>query len=282
MTIDLNPVKTALGLAAIAAAIGTTAKVNITHVAIGDGDDGGGAGGYVPDGTEIALKNELLRSPIAGYQLNGTQIIIQALFSSVAVVLTHEVGFFLEDGTLFALWSNAIALTDIQDGKSLKLQFDVLVTDEEAAVINIVVPNDATLRLDGMNKPTADIDFNNKLITKLKDAVSDQDAINKRTMVAAIAAASSDYEIVEASMTANAGDVLYVFSIIEDIEITLPENEADKGKVLIYAMGGYPFVALRNGATIKDKAEDLLFNRTCRVELVSFGGNWGIGITPLA
>lgn len=282
MSINLNPVKTALGLAAIAMAIATDAKVNITHIAIGNGDDGGGAGGYAPDGTETALKNELLRSPISGYQQNGAQVTIEASFSSVAVVLAHEVGFILDDGTLFAVWSGAIALTDIYDGKSLKAQFDVLVTDEEAAVLNIVVPNDAAIRIDGGNKPTADIDWNNNLIKKLKDAVSDQDAINKRTMVAAIAAASSDYQIVEASMTAKAGDVLYVFSIVENIEITLPENTADKGDVIIHAMGGYPFVALRNGATIEGKADDLLFDRECKAEFVSFNGNWGVGITPLA
>ncbi|PCI85783.1 MAG: hypothetical protein COB24_12000 [Hyphomicrobiales bacterium] len=282
MTISLSPTFTTAGLAAITAAIGNGDTLYVSHIAVGDGDTGSGAEGYAPDRSETALRNELSREAVSGYQLADTQFTVEVLFNTATTISAFEIGYFLNDGTLLAVWSDATALTEIEDGKSLKIRMLFNVGSQEATVVNFVVPVDATLRLDGMNRVIADINWNNKGIKNLADAIAASDAINLGQVVALIDAATPDYTIVEASMTAEAGDVLYVFSDIENIKITLPLNTSDKGDVTIYAMGGHPFKALRNGATIKNKAEDLLFNRKCKAKLVSFDGNWSAVITFLA
>lgn len=282
MTLPVLPKYTDAGLAAIATAFASGSAVNITHVAIGDGNDGGGVGGYVPDGSETELKNEIERVAVTGYQQTDNDFIVEAVFTPSVDIPLYEIGYFLDDGTLLAVWSDANMLVEIKSGISFKLRLQHTVTENDSATINFIVPNDAELRLDGLNRPTTDINWDDNLIKNLKDPANEKDAVNKRSMDAAINAATPDHGDVEASMTAVSGDVLYVFSSTENIEITLPENAANKASVTIFAKGGYPFKLMRNGATIRGDAEDLLFNRTCKAELVSFNGNWGVGITSLA
>lgn len=103
--IDITPIRpkiTAAGLAAAFNAQNTGLAANITHVAFGDGD----GSSYTPTGAETELANELGRAPVGGGEKDGpSQVLLQGALGDGAEFWIREVGFILEDGTLFALWS---------------------------------------------------------------------------------------------------------------------------------------------------------------------------------
>jgi hypothetical protein len=78
-------------------------QIQITHIAFGDG------AAYTPTGTETALVNERQRVPITGYvRLSNTAH--KVLGEVIATTVDNEyscteIGFFLSDGTLFAVYS---------------------------------------------------------------------------------------------------------------------------------------------------------------------------------
>jgi hypothetical protein len=102
--IALNLQLTADGLAAVAAAHGMGVAAKITHVALGDAT---GAAGYVPDGTETELVNERVRVELeAGGALGPRQVLLQGTVPAGGdQFFIREMGYFLEDGTLLAIWS---------------------------------------------------------------------------------------------------------------------------------------------------------------------------------
>jgi len=72
----------------------------ITHVALG-------ASGYTPDKTMTSLQNELVRVPISGGKMiDINHLHFTALFDGEAEIIAREIGFYLEDGTLFAIDSD--------------------------------------------------------------------------------------------------------------------------------------------------------------------------------
>jgi hypothetical protein len=91
------------GLAAANSASVGGIQVAITHIALGDG------AAYTPTGTETALVNERLRVAISGYvRLNATAHKVFGDFiaaNPAAEFAATEIGFFLADGTLFAVYS---------------------------------------------------------------------------------------------------------------------------------------------------------------------------------
>lgn len=95
---------TADGLAAVAAAHGMGVAAKITHVALGDAT---GAAGYEPDGTETELENERVRVELeAGGALGPRQVLLQGTVPAGGdQFFIREMGYFLEDGTLLAIWS---------------------------------------------------------------------------------------------------------------------------------------------------------------------------------
>lgn len=110
--LTLSPVLTSAGLAAVAAAHGQGMQVKITHVAVGNG------GFDVRDGDDYPLPDALAKTELdaeqvrvnvyAGAVTGPQQIVVEARIDAGAPNFwVKEVGFFLEDGTLFAVWSSA-------------------------------------------------------------------------------------------------------------------------------------------------------------------------------
>ncbi len=105
---DLRPTFTNAGLAAALSADEQGVAARITHLALGD------AAYTVPvDGTGatamVALQNERERVEITGsVKLSDTLLDVQAIADSAAAYWVREIGLYLSDGTLFAIWSSAV------------------------------------------------------------------------------------------------------------------------------------------------------------------------------
>lgn len=100
--IPLKPKITNAGLGAVFNATDNGLEGWISHVAFGDG----AGNSYAPDGTETQLKREKARVAIGGGGREGpTQILVQGLLDDAPEFWVREVGFFLNDGTLLAIWS---------------------------------------------------------------------------------------------------------------------------------------------------------------------------------
>ncbi|RCK44797.1 hypothetical protein TH25_19250 [Thalassospira profundimaris] len=109
--LSLSPVLTSAGLAAVAAAHGQGLQAKITHIALGDG-------GYaVRDASDAPLaaaqaltvmQSEQVRVGVYAGAIPGPQqIVVEArIDAGKPNFWVKEVGFFLEDGTLFAIWSS--------------------------------------------------------------------------------------------------------------------------------------------------------------------------------
>ncbi|MDE2577964.1 MAG: hypothetical protein KGL46_04085 [Hyphomicrobiales bacterium] len=66
----------------------------------------GSGPGYEPTGAEVALKAEFMRVPLgSGQKLTPTQMSFAATLDGANVGWIAEIGLFLQDGTLWALWS---------------------------------------------------------------------------------------------------------------------------------------------------------------------------------
>jgi hypothetical protein len=109
----LQPVITRAGTMAAMSASNAGIKAQIATVAIGSGRVtpgalGDGRNGYDPSGAETALASEFARYPIGSVeQLADNEVLISVLCDGVAAGRVREIGYFLADGTLFALWSSA-------------------------------------------------------------------------------------------------------------------------------------------------------------------------------
>lgn len=96
----LVPQITLAGLQAAWNATNTGISAEITHVGLG-------SGGYLPSPNQTALESEQHRIQVAGGTLAGpTQIHLTAMDNSGLEFWVREVGFYLADGTLFAVWSS--------------------------------------------------------------------------------------------------------------------------------------------------------------------------------
>ena len=99
--ISLDPILTDAGLAALRKADATGIAAKITHVALGDV-------GATPIPSVQALQNERLRvACFSGGVTGNRQITLTAnVAAGTPEFFVKEIGFFLEDGTLFAFWSH--------------------------------------------------------------------------------------------------------------------------------------------------------------------------------
>jgi hypothetical protein len=129
---NIVPIITNAGLAAAACAAGAGLQATIAWVAIGDQ-------GYVPGPTRTALAGERERVPVAsGIKTAPTQIHIDARFASTAEFWVREVGYFLTDGTLFAVWSdptNPIAYKPATGELILALDLSVAATPASSVTV---------------------------------------------------------------------------------------------------------------------------------------------------
>lgn len=100
MSEALIPLITNAGLAASFNASSTGIAANITHIAVGDAS-------YVPNVNQAALVSEKQRVLIAdGEKVEPTMIRLSAIIQGGDQYWINEVGFFLHDGTLLAVWSD--------------------------------------------------------------------------------------------------------------------------------------------------------------------------------
>lgn len=107
----ISPVITQAGIAATMAAVNSGMKVRLTHVALGAGKLVGAVRtGYAPTGTETALAYEFGRYQIGQSEnLSGNEIALSVLCDGPAQGWVKEIGYFTDDNTLFAVWSEPTA-----------------------------------------------------------------------------------------------------------------------------------------------------------------------------
>ncbi len=154
----LIPVLTNVGLSTIISAQQQGFNAKISHVAVGDGDQGSGPQGYVPDKTMVQLRNELNRTAISGGgQLMGkdqTQLHLTAVINDLvgegegetptSDYSIYEIGFFLSSGELFAIYSvENVKIAEKVLGTDFVMMYDLTVSG--AASENIVIDGSATL-----------------------------------------------------------------------------------------------------------------------------------------
>lgn len=128
----LIPVITTKGLQAVWNAENTGVAAKVTHIALG-------SNGYNPSKGLISLQAEKKRYQIAdGQRVSDTQIHVTALADDTAEFWVKEVGFLLEDGTLFAVWSSTGALAYKSALVPLLLAFDLVLDALPAGSVTVV------------------------------------------------------------------------------------------------------------------------------------------------
>lgn len=103
MTTPLQPVITTAGLAAIWRADNKGIAAEITHIGLG-------TTGYTPNKTQTALRTRKGLYPVSdGEKLSSTLLHLTAVADDSLEYWVREVGFYLADGTLLAVWSDPTA-----------------------------------------------------------------------------------------------------------------------------------------------------------------------------
>lgn len=120
MSTALQPQITKAGLAAIWNATSTGVSAEISHIGLG-------SAGYTPSADQKALRTQVAKYPISGGEkLSSTLIHLTAVADDAAAFWVREVGFFLSDGTLLAVWSHPTeALTYKSANTELLLAYDL-------------------------------------------------------------------------------------------------------------------------------------------------------------
>ncbi|GLS27368.1 phage tail protein [Marinibactrum halimedae] len=154
MSTSLRPIITDAGIQALMNESGPGVKAKISHVAVGDGDQGNGSGPYEANKEMIALKNEIQRVAVAGGELIGNlqnQLHLAATIQDRGIEVPEvypifEIGFFLETGELFAVYSSTKEkLAEKIAGTDFVLAFDLTLTGDEAK--EVVVDGSANLEM---------------------------------------------------------------------------------------------------------------------------------------
>lgn len=134
MSTTLMPVITQAGLQAVFNASNSGLQAEIIEIALGDQ-------GWQPDNSATALRNERRRVQVAGGErIAPTQIHITAVEDGTELEYwVREVGFYLADGTLLAIWSHDTqALAYKATGVDLLLAFDMALAALPAESVTVV------------------------------------------------------------------------------------------------------------------------------------------------
>lgn len=101
MSNNMIAITTQLGKQKVFDAESNSIKIKITHIAVGDG-------AYTPTQDQTTLVNEIDRIPIASSEISAEEYLITfgAVIDNQNEYWVNEIGFLLEDGTLFAVWSH--------------------------------------------------------------------------------------------------------------------------------------------------------------------------------
>lgn len=86
-------------------ALGSGVSVQITHIALGDGN----GAAYNPGAGQVALKRELARNPISKQHMVGTNAwrVTAEFDPDTPAFYVREIGFFDAEGDLIAIWAGA-------------------------------------------------------------------------------------------------------------------------------------------------------------------------------
>ncbi len=134
MSNTLIPVITQAGLQAVFNASNSGLQAEITEIALGDQ-------GWQPDSAAVGLRNERRRIQISnGERIAPTQIHITAVEDGTQLEYwVREVGFYLADGSLLAIWSHETqALAYKAAGVDLLLAFDMALAALPAESVTVV------------------------------------------------------------------------------------------------------------------------------------------------
>ena len=123
MSVSLTPVVTLAGLQAVFNATNDGLQARISHVALGDL-------GWSPNNQATGLRRERRRVAVSnGSRINPTQIHVTAVEDGSTEYWVREVGFFLDDGTLLAIWSHPTQALAYKAGDvDLLLAFDMVLS----------------------------------------------------------------------------------------------------------------------------------------------------------
>ena len=131
----LIPVLTEAGKQAVFNADTANIEVNITHIAVG-------AGHYTPTADRTALEDEKLRVEILSSSVDKTnyQMTLNTIFKDEELEFyINEFGVYLEDGTLFAVWSSPTRTLAYKSIWSKPIfAFTLKIVDVNLDAINIV------------------------------------------------------------------------------------------------------------------------------------------------
>lgn len=137
---QFTPLITQAGLNAAVNAKANGFTIDISAIAVG-------TSGYTPSRSQTRLQGEKNRVAIAGGQVVGDgQFHITGHFIDDAEYAVREVGFYLADGTLFAVWSHPQNVLFYQTPIAQIVQgFDLLLSAAPVDAITINTTGDLTL-----------------------------------------------------------------------------------------------------------------------------------------
>lgn len=133
MSVALKPLITKAGLAAIWNATSTGVQAEIAYIGLG-------SQGYTPTVDQKTLRALVVKYPISGGEkLSSSLIHITALADDDKAFWVRELGIYLADGTLFAVWSTPdTPLTYKAAGTELLMAYDLSLEALPADSVTIV------------------------------------------------------------------------------------------------------------------------------------------------
>ncbi len=140
MSSDFLAVITQAGLNAAVSAAASGIDAEITQIGVS-------ATGFTPNRNTTALPNEILRVSIAGgSDVTGNQAHLTAVFDGETTFAARSVGFYLRDGTLFAVWSHPSNVLFYKTSTGRVVQsFDLLLDAVPAGSVTIYAEGDLSL-----------------------------------------------------------------------------------------------------------------------------------------
>lgn len=130
-------VTTHAGDAAIANAIATTTKLNITHVAFGDGN----GSSPTPDKTRTTLVKEVYRQGVNKYEKHPTInnfVVVEAILPPiVGSFYIREIGLIIDGMTLISHGAVAPVYKEANSVREYRLKFTINIQDAE--IVNVVL-----------------------------------------------------------------------------------------------------------------------------------------------
>ncbi|PAJ72049.1 hypothetical protein CJF42_23375 [Pseudoalteromonas sp. NBT06-2] len=137
---DYTPLITQAGLNAAVNATQGGFKIEISHIAVGDK-------GYLPNRNQTVLQNEKDRVMVSGGKHAGPgQWHLTGVFEKEDNFAVREVGFYLTDGTLFAVWSHPVNTLFYQTPIAKVIQgFDLILSGVPVDAISVDISGDLNL-----------------------------------------------------------------------------------------------------------------------------------------